>query len=384
MCFARIQADDSALLEMRMKKRYHFSIILVVVLCGLACLSQGCQSLRKLIVKPPPEGAVALTEAIPIFSYNTTAVVKATPGQFTKEIVEDILWLEMFGGGLLQLKLAEDSPDTDLAEKGKRIKFTIKVLNFPLRCEVVNVKYHTDNKIWLLLLTEMDGWLLMRFDLKPVPEGCLVTLQTIGYPPFGFSESTASQVFRIASERQDILLAMIQSKFDPSVSPAMARKHGLRGEINEVLLKANQVQVWIDESPEVVSKWIAKSENFEKILAPEVVIDQKCLDMYDQTPPGKSFDAKYMLKLSIVRRHGYMIVSKDERDVRIYFAGPNNFTLFDLNLRPEALGTIVTCKVSFEIMPAMSPDGLNLLLAIAGMQEQMQKRALMIKHDIEQ
>ena len=187
-------------------------------------------------------------------------------------IVKDLSWLEKFGGssGLMQLELSQDSRGKDLAEEGKRISFTLRLMNLPLSCELVNVKYKPDKKFWLLVITEMDGWLCMRFDLDPVPEGCRVTLDAIGYPPLGFFiGATAHQIFKAVSQRLDIMLAIIQSQFDRTVDPDMLRDHGLRGKIVNVLFQSNQVQVWINESPDLVSKWCAKSENFEKILAPE-------------------------------------------------------------------------------------------------------------------
>jgi hypothetical protein len=254
------QADMIKWSETVMKKK---TIALFFALMIIA-FSTGCQAIKKVFVKPPPEGLTQESYPVKVYAYESSVVVKETPQELIKHF-SDFSALEQ-SMGIIQIEVADSSLGMDMIEVGQSFDVNLKLLGFNFPCQVICFKYKPDKELWLMVLT--DGtWALLRFEFKPIPEGSMVNLNVLGQPSktlaalletFPLLEATAG--------RLDLIMAFIQSEFDPELVAKQLTEKGLRGELYETFLQAYEASVFVNSSPENFVRFVLDPDNFRDII----------------------------------------------------------------------------------------------------------------------
>ena len=253
---------------------------LMAFLAGLAFSVPGCRGIKNVFIKEPSKEAVHSSYPIKVFIYESSLVVKETPENFLASVVNDVSWLQRVSGpGSLRLfELSDLPPDIDMTEVGLSLPVDIKVLGINFSCRLITMNYKSDNEVWFMLVVR-DGWMLLRFKIEPIEEGGMLNLNALGYPP-GFFDAFfgTDQLVEAAAGLMDLLLANLQSEFDPELDVRKATEKGLRGQIYEAFLQGHEASVWVDASPREVKEWIFTNPENVNDLIPNLRLKGECID----------------------------------------------------------------------------------------------------------
>lgn len=146
---------------------------------GVLVSSFGCQKIRNILFQPPSGEAVH--ESIPAraHAYKMSMVFHAGPEELMSYFGKDLSWLEK-GSRSLEVNVDALEVHTDMTEKGQSVEFTFKILTFNFPCRLICLKYKPDRELWWMMSIPSAGWILLRFDIKPAPEGCRLDLDVLG------------------------------------------------------------------------------------------------------------------------------------------------------------------------------------------------------------
>jgi hypothetical protein len=349
----------------------------------------GCQAIKRIFVKPPPEGVVESSYPIAIDGYQSTVVVKATPKELTDYITDLPRLLETSRAmGLFQLKIEDSVPDMKPIKVGQSIGITVKILGLSLPCRIIVFDYKPDKELWLMLITEGSwAWLLARIKIKPVQEGSMVSVNAFGRVPetLGTIIDTL-QLAYAASARIDLWMAIVQTEFDPSLDVKEVTGKGLRGESYKKFFQANEASVWINAGPEEVVEWMA--DNFESYL-PEIKMSPHCPSLAEflNMPEG---DVMYcpadleFLNLNFDASTFFIQRKKVSESIyRMYFQGLGEVGWIRVTVAPETGGTRVQGRVAIEIPGSTSPQIMDIMVALGAIPKHLRRALLDIKQGVE-
>jgi hypothetical protein len=377
-----------ALKDDQMKKGM---ILLLAV--GIMAGAAGCQKIKRIFVKPPPEGVVQESYPIKVYAYDSSVVIKAPPQKVIEYFVKDISVLEK-ASSMLQMEFKDLSPGI-VTEVGKSIALDIKVLGINFPCRIINLKYKPDKELWLLALTD-GNWILTRFELKPVPEGSIVNLNLIGQPSKTLAEIIDSLQFgEAAIGRIDHIMAFVQSEFDPELDVKKLTGKGLRGEAYETFLQAYEASVWINAPPEDVIPIVLEPDNIRDILkamqigeeGEECFLDPENRGKWETDEGGEPIFCRSTLNLGGFEWKMDTVTTMKPNDVQNFYTtyGVVARTVFRLKIvgQPEKGGARVRIILSFEPPGATTPKLMDSFIAISGLPQWMEKVLLKIKHKVE-
>ena len=74
--------------EILMKK------ITIIIFTALIMASfSGCQKIKRVFIKPPPEGIIQESYSVKVYAYDSSVVIKASPEEVIDSMVKDFSWL---------------------------------------------------------------------------------------------------------------------------------------------------------------------------------------------------------------------------------------------------------------------------------------------------
>jgi hypothetical protein len=350
----------------------------------LFCTS-GCQKIKSIFIKPPLEELVQESYPIKVYAYESSVVVKASPQELVRYFLKDISWIEKFSGAL-QIEFRDLSPGIDITSVGQSIGFDIKILGIKFPCRIITFKYKPEKDLWLMVLTD-GNWVLGRFEFEPVPEGSMVKVNGIACP----SKTLAAilDTFQLAeaiAARADLLMAFVQSEFDPELDVKELTEKGLRGELYEAFIQADEASVWVDASPNEVVQWMAN--NFESYL-PEMKTKEGCIPFTEfvKMPEGQVMrcPAEFeFLNLKFDIDTFFTWREKSEESIcRIYAQGLGLMGLMQLGITPEAGGTRLECIIGIEIPGSASHRIMDIIMALTAIPKREREFLLDIKRGVE-
>jgi hypothetical protein len=344
----------------------------------------GCQKIRKIFVKPPPEGVVESSYPVTIYAYQSSVVVKASPQEIIEYFVKDPSWLEK-ASGTLQLEFKDLRPGI-VTEVGQSIDLNIRLLGLNFPCRMININYKPDKELWLMILTD-GNWILVRFELKPIPEGSMVNLNLLGQP--SKTLGAILDVFELgeaAGSRIDLIMAFVQAEFDPELDVKELTGKGLRGEDYEAFFQAHEASVRVDADPENVAQWIV---NHLDSSMPEIKLKGDCSsykvfaelseDEVRHCPASLEF---VKVKVDIDTFLTWRTEGK-ERIYRVYLQGLDRIGFYQLEVGPEARGSRVKCMVMTDIPGAASARMMDIMMAFVAMPKRVRELLLDIKQGVE-
>jgi hypothetical protein len=344
----------------------------------------GCQAIKKIFIKPP-EGVTEKSYPVKAYAYQLSLVFHTSPQELMDYFGKDISWLEK-GAGALQVDTTKLKPHTDMTEVGQSVDFSFRMLGINFPCRMISLKYKPNGDLWWMMALPSDSWILLRFGMKPIAEGCGLSLDVLGQPPKYLEAVIDSfQLVEAAALRADLVLTLIQAEFDPELDVEKVTAKGLRGELYETLLQADEASIWVNASPEEVAEYIVT--NLESYL-PEMKLEEECnLEEFINMQEGQIIHcpaAFKFLSLNLDLDTFFNWIEKDKNHVlRVYAPGRENLVFVDFSATPEAGGSRVQAVVVNEIPGPTSQRLVDIMMALAAIPKHLRRELLDIKQGVE-
>lgn len=359
---------------------------LLLFCCIFACLA-GCQKLKGILVKPPPQGVESDSYAVRVVGYEQTVTIRATPHELS-EFLNDP---EKSQNAIITGMGAEDEGEyykpTEPTRTGTVFPADIKLMGLEIPAQLVCLKVVEDKSIWLLLdnpyLFHGQRWeseaikegtrLTVTFDTEVPRKGMLRSLvETLGF----------MGLFREFFGGIDLMLAKIQANFDPSLDPDSLVAKGLRGEYYENLFQAYESRTWIDAPPEQILDWVMDPDNAETFLG-ELKVDRKYFEEFHSVPPGQVVYGDAFLDFGILKTDIDLFTVRKENSVRVYFLALGRMGYLEMEALPEAGGSMTTSRLMVESIKSLGQENFDLLIFLTGIPQMLEERLIKIKQAVE-
>jgi hypothetical protein len=360
-------------------------IVAVLVTLGITASPISCQRIKRIFIKPPLEGVIQESYTIKVYAYQSSVLVKATPQEvtaYTKKLSlpEDY----MAAMEITRIETKGLMPGMDI-EAGQSVDSDIKILGFTFPLQLITFKYELDKELWTMILSK-GSWVLLRWDLNPMPEGSMLNLNVLGQP----SKTLAAildtfQLAEAAAARIDLWIALVQSNFDPELDAKQLTEKGLRGELYKEFFQADEASIWMNAGQEEVAEYIIT--NLESYL-PEMKIKDECnLKEFMNMQEGQILHCPAVfefLNLNMNVDTFFTWVEKDKNYIlRAYAPGRQNLIFIDFSISPEAGGSLVNAIIYNEIPEPGARGVMDIMMALAAVPKRLGKALLDIKQGIE-
>jgi ribosome-associated toxin RatA of RatAB toxin-antitoxin module len=243
--------------------------ILLVLSLELAICFSGCQKIKKIFVKPPPEGLVQESYSIRLVGYEQTVTVKASSEEIF-EFVSDPANLGLRYLGIGEGKgpiLAEKKP----LELGGSLPVTMGMMGVGIKGRMIVVRTEKDRH-WMVVENPF-ALVIQRWSFEPLKgETRLTVKMDFEIPEKGVAAQLGmlvdfADVAKKALAELDLAMARVQAHFDPALDAEELVAMGLRGETYETLFQVHEASVWINSSPENIIRKGLNPDNFRDILS---------------------------------------------------------------------------------------------------------------------
>ena len=351
----------------------------------------GCQKLRSVFAPRPATEVEQHSYPIPVYAYQTSLQVKTAPRELTAYFIEDVSWVTK-ASGLLQLELISTRPGISLTQVGEAFDFKIKILTFSFTCRVVPLLWKQDRELWLLISTS-GSWLLLRYELKPNPEGTLLQLRAVGQPSKSLTAVLESfSLTEAIAARVEQMLAYVQAYFDPALEAPSAPR-GRRGELYSTFLQGDASSIGVEAPPERVVQWVFSQPENLNILVPNLRFQGVCFEN-----PGLLLAHPEELTIcpSLYQMGGMEINAlvltqggwedPDRRSSyrqQLWIVALHNLVNAQIQVDAKDRGSEIQVVLATELADSEGPEALDFLIAVAGVPSRVKQALLRIKAEIE-
>jgi hypothetical protein len=366
---------------------------LLALPAALALSMPGCRGIKNVFIKAPSGEAVHSSYPIKVFVYETSLVIRETPENFLASVVNDVSWLQRVSGpGSFRLfELSDLPPEIDMTDVGQSLPVNIKVLGITFSCRLITMNYKSDNEVWFMLVVG-DGWMLLRFKIEPIEEGGMLSLNALGYPPrFLDAFFGIDQLVEASAGLMDLMLANLQSEFDPEFDVRKATEKGLRGQMYDAFLQGHETSVWVEASPLRVKEWIfGKPDNLNN-LVPNLSFEE---EYFDGPEAMTAHPENLLYSPAIYRIRGMeteaTALSKGEWegdfDIYVYSVWIivlDTLIKEQLTIEEQGSGSRVKIISAFELPGPSNPEATDMIITISGIPERAEDILLNIKAGVE-
>ena len=346
----------------------------------LLALLPGCP--KKPSVRPLAGEVLTNSYTIRTYGYRQTFVVKTTGKEIERVFIKDLSWTQTFSS-VLSFKVTDQSRGQDMFVPGAYMDVMIKMMGLSLPSRIINLKYVPERELWLLFLTG-DSWLILRVEVKPLAEGSLVNLNSLGnVSPSAAKLVDGFQLAKAAAGRLDWGMAMIQAQFDPSIDPKKLTEQGLRGELYEKPFQVYEAETWLNVSPEKAVERGLEQDNFKAIIdAGQVNGLTECLfaeqnrSRWDPSLEGAKANGEIIscpdtsVRIAGIKwdNHTFVMIKPDNLEdfVNFYLTVSNVLAQMELMGKPENGGTRIWLRVIVEPPAANLPNLMEAFMSISG------------------
>ncbi len=392
-----MQADKFKEKIMKNADARFFIMAEAVILAALLTAGfSGCQKIKGIFIKPPAEGIVQKSYPVSVYAYKSSVVIKATPEEVMNHMVQDFSWLERASEKIsgLQMEVQDLKTGADMTRPGQSVSFNMKILliNFP--CRLFTLKYKPEKELWLMAIA--DGtWVLFRVDMKPVPEGSVFDIDIlIQLSPALHRIVDFPQLTEAAASRIDLLIAFVQSEFDPDLDIRKVTEKGLRGEAYQKFLQVHDASIWINAPPEKAIGRGLDPDNFREILSggkigglDECLFETENRKLWESGGGLPVFCTDSSIKIAGFEWKGdcLVIIKPDypEEFFTLYSSVADSIIQSKLSGQPERGGSRCRVNIFVETPGAANPNMLEALISISGLPQWMEKMLLDIKARVE-
>lgn len=365
-------------------------LLLSFILLTSVCTT-GCQSVKRIFIKPPPEGVVENSYPLMAHAYQSSMVVKATPEELT-DYISDLERLQDAASerGLFQIDIkGQENLKLDVGI-GESVDIVVRMMGLKMPTKVLIMEYKLHEEIWLLVLTN-GSWVLGRIEMNPVNDReTKVNVNVIGQT----SDSLASLIDNLklvetASQRIELWMSIIQAEFDPEVDVDELNMMGIRGEVYKELLQVHESSVWVDADPDYVWEWMRKQENGFIAFMPEIQLKESCppLQEFWPMPDDEVFYCPAIFNFRSISIDMESFLTKktkgNERMFRWYFKGAGQMGYLQMSVAPEAGGSRLTGMLAMEIPGPATPRIMDVMMTLTELPERLTEVIVDIKNGVE-
>jgi hypothetical protein len=362
--------------------------IIGVVFLANCSLLFNCQPIKKLLVKPSPEGLMETAYTVRLRGYMQTVTVKADPAA-VRAYISNPANVRVPG---LKFEQAERSwAESPLPTIGQWSPFVIRAFGLEIKGRVMVVR-SDEEKLWLLLESPF-GFHIQRWQFKPVKDGIQLTFQM----EYELQEKgIKGQLGKITElvglgealeKGMDRMLAEVQVHFDPSLEADQLVALGVRGESYETFLQTYEKKIHVEAEPERIEAWVLDPQN-SPLLIEEFRVEEIYFLQMQQLPSGNLLYAPALFEVAGLKADADLFAhwqsASGNTSLQLYMLAFGIIGLLDLEAEPERGGSLLTMKMVFEIPTALSAERLDLLLLLAGIPRRLQERMFLIKNGVEQ
>jgi len=359
--------------------------------CAILFFSFGCQKIKDILVKSPPEGVVKESYSIRAMGYQQSVTVKASP----KDVYE--LIGDMNNPILPEYKMEETKTGQakwDPNVLGSSFFVTINQMGLEIPGRIIVIK--TDKqKMWWVFDNPLI-FTVQRWEFKPVREGTRLNFK-LDYEIL--EEGVLGQLIKLTEfsglmegmrKDLDLTLANIQAHFDPTLDPEELVALGLRGEDYETFLQAHKARTWVDAEPEKVTEWMFYNrEHLESFFPGKIDEDhvESFLGFLNMSGEGVIYcPSTYQfggLKFNVDL---FTTVKQQGRETiyRMYTVIIGDMTGYiQLEVSPEAGGSRVMATIVTEMPGSASPRMMDTMFVTKRISEPLEQAVLSIKRGVE-
>jgi carbon monoxide dehydrogenase subunit G len=342
----------------------------------------GCQKIKKLLVKPPPEGVVQESHTIRLSGYEQTVTVKASP-EAVSEFITDLENLVLPGYRTEEVK--EFLAEGEVLGVGSSFPASINQMGVAISGQMIVIKREDESMWWVFDNPQL--FTVQRWSFKPIREGTRLTFKVDYEIPENLQQLVElTGIIEELMRDIDLMLARIQARFDPSLDPEELVAMGLRGEVYESLLQSNRARVWIDASPGEVWDWASDAENAGMVLK-ELKMDDKDFYRILRAPSNTVVHAPAYLQAGALKIPVDAFVVHNRRSdrfhLRLYYVGSVNIGIIEIKATAEGGGTSATASLTFEVPSSAYPYSIEVMVQAAGVPGLLLEKALLIKSEVE-
>jgi carbon monoxide dehydrogenase subunit G len=367
-------------LVMTFKSFHRFMFWSLLVATLFTCF--GCQKIRKLLFKPPPEGVVQESHTIRLSGYEQTVTVKASP-EAVSEFITDLENLVL--PGYRTEEVTEFLAEGEVLGVGSSFPASINQMGVEISGQMIVIKREDVSMWWVFDNPQL--FTVQRWSFKPVKEGTRLTFKVDYEIPAHLQQLVElTGIIEGLMKDIDLMLARIQAHFDPGLDAEELVAMGLRGEVYESLLQSNQAGVWIDASPGEVWDWASDAENAGMVLK-ELRMDDEDFYRILRAPSDTVVHAPAFLQAGALKIpvDAFVVHNRksDMFNLRLYYVGSINMGIIEIKATAEGGGTSATASLTFEVPSSAYPNSIEVMVQAAGIPGLLRGRALLIKSEVE-
>lgn len=378
---------------MRCLKRILVSKFLLVSGACLVLSASGCQKINELFLKPSKEDVIHKSYPINANAYKLSHVVHASPREFLDYFAGDLYWLEK-ASKKIQVGTDKMVPHTDMTKAGNSVDLSIKLLSLDLPFKLICLKHRPDEELWWMMVFTDDSWILLRFYLKPIPEGSTLNIDVLGQvSKYLASIADRLQLLEAVSLRADLIIALVQTEFDPKLDVDEVTSKGLRGELYGTFLQGYESSIRVDATPRQVTEWISSDKNNINNLIPNLAFKGECLENYRTlfTRPEETIYCPSTYRVGAQAVPAQVISKGGWEEADSFKSNSNIFWIMVLdtimkvtvNVEKKGRGSELRFVTSAELPESQAPESMDLMMGLTQIPDLTEKILLNIKDKVE-
>ncbi len=345
--------------------------VFLLILSGLVVSVCGCQKIKGLFVKPPPEDFVQESRTITMWGYSQSAVVNADREELFDYISEisasGIKGVSMGGGG-------------SAVQAGSHFPFSFKAGGLDIEGRMIVIK--SDEENYWMVWHNPRMFHVQRWRYEKVKGGMKMSLQSETQVMEAMEKIPGFE--RITEELLkdiDMYFARIQAHFDPSLTAGELVEKGLRGESYEKLIQVHEGRVWIDAMPAEVDEYI---EEHPEEYMPQYEPKGEC--------PSEEETSEYVIYCPYLADFGalkfdlHTFTINDPRPYkpsRMYWTAEGVVGWLEWEIKATRGGTEYSSTIAFVVPGSMSSGGAESLMALARVPRNMKESLMKVKNGVE-
>jgi hypothetical protein len=254
-----------------------------------------------------------------------------------------------------------------MSKIGDKCVYEYREMGVSMPSQVIMVHYQPQKEAWFLNITQsplnLSGGVVIsitRYSFKQIDND--LTLVTVRDEARETSPVLAKLMerFKINEEMSnwtDLSMAELQAHFDPGLDVNALVAGGNRGDNYELFFTAGQQTLKVNASPKKVADYLNDQKNWDRVNKKYGVEINTCLAAVQAGPcmiTLKPFGASYT-------GNAFPVIIDPEKYLLTYWVG-QIIVQMEMSLKPEMKVTQLNFKYLYEVLPATTPEGAEMLM----------------------
>jgi hypothetical protein len=368
-------------------------LLLWFSVAGLISMTSGCRKLESLFTIPAGGGVIHESYPITAYAYEFPVIIQGSPEEFIDHFARELMWLERHAD-TLKVDVAGLNADTDMTKAGNSVDFSVRILGINLPCRMICLKYKPDEELWWMMNFPSDSWILLRFNIEPAVQGCVVRVDVLGQPArYLTSLIDTFQLLQALALRAELVMTLIQSDFDPELDIREITGRGMRGQLDETFLQGYESSIRVDATPGKITQYIfSDSQNLNRLI-PNLDFKGACfddplmlLDKSDETIycPSTYRAGNGEIEAQVLSESEWLNDGKhDVFSHNVWIIIQDTLVKVEFMIHKHGMASGLRMVYAFELPGAHAQQAMDLIIGIADIPDQMNEALVRIRADVE-